>query len=119
MQVTLKVTKSSVQLYESLGDNKLQLNNNKTEMILTAQKKFLSSLFLSPSKWVVMTSNFPTQLATLMSLLIQISLLNSKSPLSVLYMVSGALLISAVCHYLLEVTKKTVVCIRSSKIRLQ
>ena len=61
VQVTLKVTKSSVQLYESLGDNKLQLNNNKTEMILTARKKFLSSLFLSPSNWMVMTSNFPTQ----------------------------------------------------------
>ena len=53
-----------------MTNNQLQLNNDKTEMILIATKTVLHydipprPLFHSPSIWRVLTSNLPTQFAT-------------------------------------------------------
>ena len=42
-----------------MANNQLQLNNDKTEMILIATKMLLNSLFHSPLIWRVLTSNWP------------------------------------------------------------
>ena len=84
-----------------MTNSRLQLNNGKTEMILIAPKKFLISDFVPlpislngcdiilsntvRNRRVSLASSFPTQFATLVSLLLHLSLSSSKSPLSVAY----------------------------------